>query len=278
MSFSKALARAAMATAGLLAAAPVWAHGPQIQLTADGGQITTRRLLGDGPYGDALTTPTRIYVMPTVSTSNVWVVKPTTGFSSGPGIAPGYGVTDLASLATHPFQAGDYSVAFTGGLLKWDGAAFADAGATQMRAVKNAVTTTTSIDGGPSPLLTFSISGTSWQNDLEEAHSGLAFRFLGDGVSETSGLPDGVYLASLQYSHGALTPSAPAYFIVPKGVSSTVAGEATYAWAASHGIAASQIQALTQIPEPTSAVLAAGAAVAALVLRRRGRGRRTEAS
>lgn len=267
MSFMHALARAVTAAASIMVVSPVWAHGPQIQLTADGGQITTRRLIADGPYSTTLTAQTSIYVMPTVQTSGVWVVKPIAAFASGPGIAPGYGVTDLASLATHPFKAGNYSVNFTGGLQKWNGSAFVDAGATQMKAVKSAATTT-SVDGGPSPQLTWSISAASWEDvghGLAETHSGLAFRLVGDGVLDTSTLDDGVYLAGLQLSHGSLTPSAPFYFIVPKGVSPDVTGAATHAWAALQGISSSEIQALTQIPEPTGAALVALGVVTGLV-------------
>ena len=36
-----------------LAAASAFAHGPQIQVTDDGGKIVTRQLIADAPYGAA---------------------------------------------------------------------------------------------------------------------------------------------------------------------------------------------------------------------------------
>ena len=47
----------------------------------------------------------------------------------------------------------------------------------------------------------------------------MGFRFLGDGVSNTSALADGVYLLSLKVSTAGLTDSDPFYFVLPKGVS-----------------------------------------------------------
>ena len=76
------------------------AHGPQIQITGESGQIATRRLLPDGPYSTTLTAETSVYVMPLREHLGVWYSRPngaihpvlqTPEFFSGPGIAYGYG-------------------------------------------------------------------------------------------------------------------------------------------------------------------------------------------
>jgi hypothetical protein len=244
--------RCALAVASAAACGSAAAHGPQIQLTAEGGQIVTRRMIGDGPYS-GLTAATRVFVLPVVENSNVWFVKPPSAGTSGPGIAPGYGFVDVAS---HPFQPGDYAVSFTTGLLRWDGTDFVDAGPSQLQAYR-ASSMTTTVDGAASLPLTWTISESAWLSDREETHAGLSYRFLADGSSMTSELTPGVYVASLQLSHGSLSPSAPFYFVLPTGITADVAGEATFALAAREGIAASEIQAVAAIPEPSGSVLAA---------------------
>jgi hypothetical protein len=222
------------------------AHGPQIQLTAESDKVVTRRMFEDGPY-DPLTPATSIYVLPTVQQSGAWLVTPpnlTTG--SGPGIAVGLGY-DSGNPSAHLFQTGAYTVGIADGLKRWDGAAFVDAGATQMRVNKNATTAVTT-DVGPFQSVTWSITVSN-----AEAHSGLGYRFLGDGVSDTSPLATGVYLLSLLLSHGSLTKSDPFYFVIPRGVSSGELNSAVAGLASSKGIAAGAIQQV--VPEPGAMAL-----------------------
>ncbi|WP_172992118.1 PEP-CTERM sorting domain-containing protein [Lacipirellula parvula] len=207
---------------------------------------------------------TSIYVLPVTSVSNIWVVQPPGTTGSGPGIAPGVGFVDAAS---HPFKTGNYTTSIVDGLKKWNGTSFVDTGDSQLQLYKtvsgNPLTATTT-DSGPFASLTYPLTVTS-----DEAHTGMGFRFLGDGVSNTSTLADGVYLLSLKVSNETLTESDPFYFVLPKGVTSTEAGAATFAFAQQQGIGAGAIQAMTAIPEPASLGLAALALGSCAMLRRK---------
>jgi hypothetical protein len=228
---------------------PAWGHGPQIQLTAEAGKIVARQVLIDDYV--PVSPVTSIYVLPVASVSSQWLVQPPGTAGSGPGIAPGVGFVDAAS---HPFKSGAYTTSIVDGLKKWNGANFVDAGDAQLQLYKtvsgNPLTATTT-DAGPFASITYNLNVTS-----EEAHTGMGFRFLGDGVSNTSPLADGVYLLSLKVSTTGLTDSDPFYFVLPKGVSPEVAGSATFAFAQQHGIGVGAIQAMTAIPEPASLTLA----------------------
>ena len=242
----------------------VRAHGPQIQLTAEGGKIVTRQVMVD-VYSPA-SPKTSIYVLPVAEVSSVWVVQPPGTAGSGPGIAPGVGFVDAA---THPFKSGGYATSIADGLKKWNGSNFVDAGATQLQLYKtvsgNPLTATTS-DVGPFESLAYNLNVAS-----DEAHSGMGYRFLGDGVSSASALADGVYLLSLQLSAPGLTESDPFYFVLPKGVTPAEAGQATFAFAQQQGIDADAIQAMAAIPEPTGVALAVAAIGGCASLRRRRR-------
>lgn len=236
------LAACALAATGR----PAAAHGPQIQLTAEGGKITTRRMFTDEPYAP-LQAPTSIYVLPTVNQSGVWLVTPPSlSIGSGPGIAVGLGY-DAGNAAAHPFQTGAYTVGIADGLKRWNGAAFADAGATQMRINKNAVTADTT-DAGPFQSVTWNITVNN-----ANAHSGLGYRFLGDGVSDTSLLPNGVYLLSLELSHGSLTKSDPYYFVIPRGPKDGQLESAISSLLAAESLPALSVQRV--VPEPSAATL-----------------------
>jgi hypothetical protein len=233
---------------GVVLPTPAWGHGPQIQLTAEAGKIVTRQVLIDDYV--PVSPVASIYVLPVVSVSNIWVVQPPGTAGSGPGIAPGIGFVDAAS---HPFKTGNYTTNIVDGLKKWNGASFVDAGDVQLQLYKtvtgNPLTATTT-DSGPFASLAYPLTV-----DSEESHTGMGFRFLGDGVSNTSVLADGVYLLSLKVSTTGLTDSDPFYFVLPKGVSPEEAGNATFAFAQQQGIGVGAIQAMTPIPEPASLTL-----------------------
>jgi hypothetical protein len=253
---------AALVSIGVASSA--WGHGPQIQLTAEAGKIVTRQVLIDDYV--PVSPVTSIYVLPVTTLSNIWVVQPPGTAGSGPGIAPGVGFVDAAS---HPFKTGDYTTSIVDGLKKWNGASFVDAGDSQLQLYKtvggNPLTATTT-DVGPFASLTYPLTVAN-----DEAHTGMGFRFLGDGVSNTSVLADGVYLLSLKVSTAGLTDSDPFYFVLPKGVSPEEAGQATLTFAALQGIARDAVQAMTAIPEPASLTLAAAAIGGCVAARRRQR-------
>ena len=244
---------------------PAWGHGPQIQLSTEAGKIVTRQVMIDDYT--PVSAVTSIYVLPVASVSNQWLVQPPGTAGSGPGIAPGVGFVDAAS---HPFKTGNYATSIVDGLKKWNGASFVDAGDAQLQLYKtvsgNPLTATTT-DSGPFVSLTYSLTVAN-----EEAHTGMGFRFLGDGVSNTSALADGVYLLSLKVSTTGLNDSDPFYFVLPKGVLPEEAGNATFAFAQQQGIGVGAIQAMTAIPEPASLALAALAIGGCLAVRRRQRG------
>ena len=234
-----------MAAAWMFACGFAQAHGPQIQLTGEMGQIVTRRMFANEPY-HPLQAETRIYVIPVGEVGGNLFVKPPTAGTSGPGIAVGLGYDDDPN--THPFQSGEYTLKFTDGLLKWNGASFEDAGSAQLRANKTVATATTT-DSGPFETLTWEIIV-----DSSDAHSGLTYRFLGDGLSPTSELADGIYLASLQLAHGTLIDSEPFYYVLPHNSALSEAQSAAEYWAGLHAIPAGAIQV---VPEPAALVLVA---------------------
>jgi len=243
---------------------PAWGHGPQIQLTAEAGKIVTRQVLVDEYV--PLSPATSIYVLPVANISSIWVVQPPGTTGSGPGIAPGVGFIDAAS---HPFKTGNYTTSIVDGLKKWNGASFVDAGDVQLQLYKTASgnpLTATTTDSGPFASITYPLT-----MDSEEAHTGMGFRFLGDGVSNTSALADGVYLLSLKVSTSGLADSDPFYFVLPQGVSPEEAGQATLTFAGQQGIARDAVQALAAIPEPTSLALAALAIGGCIATRHRQR-------
>jgi len=245
-----------------LSASIAGAHGPQIQITNDGGKIVTRNLILDGPYSTSLTSPKSVYVMPALPFSGVWYSRPnqaidpillTPSFPSGPGFAYGY---DLADGGPQAFDAGSvFSVAFTAGLKLWNGSAFDDAGATELKAFRGsnpeistpaanfAITT----DTGPFvDTVSMAAVAAGYGSEGAEVHGSLRFALLGDGSSPTSPSPDGVYLVSMQLSssQSSLSPSDPYYFVLNKNAPWSTVEAAV----ASLGIAPSLQQ--WAVPEP----------------------------
>jgi hypothetical protein len=249
--------------ATLAIALPSRAHGPQIQITVDNGQISTRELLIDSPYSVALTSPKSLYVMPlkpsTVPAGTVWYSRPNQAlnpsslqpaFPSGPGLAYGFDLAD--NSGPQDFAAGStISVEFTAGLKYWNGAAFIDPGATQLMAFRGSniaapTASATTSDSGPFAGVPLAPVEASYGSQGDDIHTGLRFALLGDGTSYTSGVSDGLYLLSLRISN---TPAGPApsdefYFVLSKHVAWPTAAAAVN----SLGIAPSLQQWL--IPEP----------------------------
>lgn len=270
------------------AAAPAAAHGPQIQVTNDNNKIVARELLLDEPY-TSLSPPKSLYVMPALPFNNVWYSRPNgaldpilqiPAFPSGPGLAYGYDLADGAG--PQAFHEGSVlSIAFTQGLKRWDGAAFVDAGATQLKGFRGsdpnistpdanfAVTS----DTGPFDSLSLAPIAANYGGATPiagaNAHGSLRWALLGDGTSPTSASPDGVYLVSLQLSSSqiGLNSSDEYHFVLNKNAPwSTVASAVN-----SLGIGPSLQQWI--VPEPSTAALAllsVGAVCNGLLRRKRG--------
>jgi hypothetical protein len=219
----------------VLIAQSVRAHGPQIQITNTANRIVTRGLVLDGPYSTSLTAPKSVYVMPVLEFGSVWYSRPNEAidpilplpsFPSGPGLAYGF---DLADGGPQAFDAGGvFSVTFTAGLKRWDGSAFADAGATELKAFRGsdptistpAANLAVTSDAGPFDSVSLAAVAANYGADEEEVHSSLRFALLGDGTTPTSSSADGAYLVGLQLSttQAGLSPSDPYYFVLNKNM------------------------------------------------------------
>jgi hypothetical protein len=258
----------ALALSVALSAAPALAHGPQIQISEDTKKIVTRELHLDGPYSTALTSPKLVYVMPLLPLDGVWYSRPNNtpsttipglpAFPSGPGLAYGY---DLADGGTQAFAAASVlSVEFADGLKRWNGAAFADAGATQLKSFRgsNASISTPpenfaiTSDSVPFDGLSLAPVAAGYGADGAEVHGSLRFALLGDGSSPTSTSPEGVYLLQMQVTstQSGLSASDPYYFVLNKNGSASDLAAAVQ----SLGIAPELVQWL--VPEPSCAILA----------------------
>ncbi|MCI0379100.1 MAG: PEP-CTERM sorting domain-containing protein [Gemmataceae bacterium] len=266
----------ALAVSAALAASPALAHGPQIQITNDNNQIVTRRLILDAPYSDSLTARKSVYVMPLLPFNNVWYSRPNNeidpilhqpAFFSGPGLAYGYDQVDGGPQA---FAASSVlSLGFTDGLKRWDGAAFSDAGATELKAFRGsnvhiasppenfAVTS----DGPPFDSLSLPPVSATYN---AEVHNSIRYGLLGDGSSPTSASPDGVYLVSFQLTSTqiGLAPSNAFFFVLHKNAPAATLAEAMN----SLGFASSFVQ---WVPEPGSATLLMAGGTCLLSVRRR---------
>jgi hypothetical protein len=268
----------ALALSTALASLTAQAHGPQIQITNDNGKIVTRRLILDGPYSHSLTQPKSVYVMPLLDFESVWYSRPNhdidpithlPAFPSGPGLAYGY---DLADGGPQAFAAGSIlSVGFTDGLKLWNGAAFTDAGATELKAFRGsnvniatpAANFAITSDTGPFDSVSLAAVAAGYGSEGAEVHSSLRFALLGDGSSPNSGSPDGVYLLGLQLSstQASLSASESYYFVLHKNTTPSAIEDAVQ----SLGFAASAVQ---YVPEPSGGVLLAMGSGSMLTLRR----------
>jgi hypothetical protein len=250
-----------------LVAATARAHGPQVQVTNDGNKIVNRELHLDGPYSTAATAPKSVYVMSLLPFEGVWYSRPNSeldpitqlpAFPSGPGLAYGF---DLADGGSQAFAAGSVlSVNFVDGLKRWNGAAYVDAGATQLKAFRGSNASITSppenfaitTDADPFDSVSLPAVAAGYGTEGAEVHNSVRFALLGDGASPTSSSPDGVYLLNLQISstQAGLSPSDPYYFVLYKNA---VAGDVSAA-VRSLGYAASAVQWVT--PEPGASAIA----------------------
>lgn len=241
-----------------------FAHGPQIQITSDGGKIVTRQIL----VGD-YTTPTpeaSAYVMPVGLVQDLdfgpsWrplAVSPAAPF--GPGLA--YGLD-----ATFPTDS-TLTVSFVEELTVWDGAAFVSAGEVELAALRTSnpnagsLTGNAAVSGGVDASAEIAIGSTYGPN----AHASITYALLGDGMSPAVEAADGIYRATLRVSSSdsSIAASEPYYLILNKGP----AGQLVSA-VSSLGIDPSSVQFLA-IPEP-STLLIATLACGVTSLCRRGR-------
>jgi hypothetical protein len=258
-----------------LAATAASAHGPQIQITIDNNKIVTRRLYQDGPYLP-VAAPKTVYVMPVLPFDGVWYSRPNNSllagipeFPSGPGLAYG---SDLADGGPQAFATGSViSAGLLDGLKFWNGAAFVDAGATQLKAFRGsnpdiatpAANFAVTSDVGPFDSLSLAAVADGYGSEGAGVHGSFRWALLGDGSSPTSASPDGVYLLKLQLSSTqiGLAPSDPYYFVLHKNASPAAVAAAV----ASLPVAPELVQV---VPEPGTFVLLAAAAVGIACARR----------
>jgi hypothetical protein len=249
----------ALGFVSMIAASTALAHGPQLQITNDNNKIVTREIFNESPY-EPISNPKSVYVMPLLESGGVWYSRPNNtlvadvpAYPSGPGLAYG---SDQLDGGDRLFSAGSVlSIAFTNGLKLWNGAAFADAGATQLKgflgsnpAINSpAANFATTSDVGPFDSLSLAAVSATYNS---EAHSSIRWALLGDGTLPTSSSLDGVYLLSLQLSstQNGLAPSDPYYFVLHKNASSSDVAAAV----ASLGFATELVQA---VPEPAAAAM-----------------------
>jgi hypothetical protein len=245
-----------------LAASTANGHGPQIQVTNTSSKIVTRELIPAGPYGNSLTAPKSVYVIPILQaiTGNpstaYWQVMPNSdidpilsvsAYQFGPGLAYGFG---------HTFDAGQhFNVNFTDSLKRWNGANFAaNPGPEEIGAFRGDSTspadTAFTTNSGPFQGLVFNNISATYN---AESHSSMRFRVLGDGASALVEPQDGLYLLQLQITstQPSLAASDPFYFLLYKNASPSSLNSAVL----SLGIDPSLVQFLP-IPEPRAAVLA----------------------
>jgi hypothetical protein len=195
-----------------VAAAGAYAHGPQIQIDVENGQIVTRRLFPDGRYEPADTPIQRVYAMPMAQralgdANDGWYAQPNAAFPlSGPGIATWQGGFATGSVV---------SLTFADGLKIWDGAGFVDPGAGQVDVYRGAARTAGAISSDAGPFNAFSFTAIA---NSDDEHKSAFLRLLGDGVSPNTASDDGVYLVSLRLTtnQAGVAASEPYYLVLNK--------------------------------------------------------------
>ncbi len=234
---------------GSSCAAVAMGHGVQIQTTFNpaGGKIETRRIVHSNgaaspvagfARGDAVTSLTRVYVMPLVAftggAGQGVYSRPTEqrnafgvlSYPSGPGFSwryeyqtPGFGwewgnaSNPPANPALANLAGSTFTLTQTQPLLWWDGLGFVDPGAEQIELLRGDATgapaaTAVTTDAGPFASLVTSttpITSTSRPSASSTSvpHQSLSYRLLGDGITAASAGDDGIYLLGLQLSSNA---------------------------------------------------------------------------
>ncbi len=198
------------------------AHGPQIQVGIQSGQIVTRALLPDEPYNGSMTPNQRVYEIPMAQrnlsdANDGWYAQPNSSFAfTGPGIATALGGFGTGSIL---------SLTFTEGLTIWNGSGFVDPGTEQMDVYRGSAHVAGAITSDAGPLQSFSF--TALTNTGDE-HKTAFIRLLGDGVSPNTPSDDGIYLLGLQLTsdQAGVEPSDPYYFLLNKNGSAADASAA----------------------------------------------------
>ncbi len=200
---------------GLLSASAL-AHGPQIQIGIQDGQIVTRQLFEDEPYDGGVTPVRRLYEIEMLERSlgdanDGWYTQPSEEVPfTGPGIATALGGFSTGSVL---------SLTFADGLKVWNGVGFSDPGSEQIDAYRGAMHVAGAVTSDAGPFQSFSFTPISGGSD---EHKTAFFRLLGDGVAPNTPSDDGVYLLSLrlQSNEPGVAPSEPYYFLLSKNGSS----------------------------------------------------------
>lgn len=246
----------------VLAVSAAMAHGPQVQITVDNDQITTRGVLIND-YSP-LTLETSAYAMPALLVEDLdfgpsWRASATTNSSYpfGPGVAYGLGAGFTSGT--------ELSLSFLEELMIWDGGSFVSAGSTELAAVRSSNPNADSLTGnvGISGTADPSAEVTIGADYTANAHASVTYVLLGDGVDPMSAVGDGIYRATLQLSSNevGLASSEPFHLLLSKGSHEGIADAV-----ASLGLATDAVQFLV-IPEPTTGLLA-GFATIVFVCRR----------
>jgi hypothetical protein len=261
-----------------LAESPASAHGPQIQVTDTNNKITTRTLISNAPYGDTLTDPKSVYVLPILKavsgspSTDYWTVMPnsvidpilgSSEFQFGPGLAYGYG---------HSFADGyHFTVNVLGALQRWNGTSFInDPEVEAVGAFRGDATSSPDqvvISGTSSGVQSLSFSNISSTYD-GDAHSSLRFRLLGDGSSALVEPADGLYLLTLQVTSNQpdLASSDPFNLLLYKNASASSINAAV----GSLNVSSALVQ-FVPVPEPGVLALAACGAFSTILTRRQRR-------
>jgi hypothetical protein len=160
------------------------------------------------------------------------------------------------------------------GLQIWDGSAFVATGpnkeqigllASSSNVNPDSVKTTAS--GGD---LAIPISATY----TADAHSSARYTLLGDGLDQYAASRDGIYLVTLQLSgtqttpSPILTPSAPFYYVLNKGLPFNDVVAVVNSFTASQGIGSSLVQYMGNVPEPGTLPLVAMSVIGTCLLPR----------
>jgi hypothetical protein len=142
------------------------------------------------------------------------------------------------------------------GLQIWDGSAFVATGPNKEQigllassSNVNPDTVKTTASGGD---LAIPISATY----AADSHSSVRYTLLGDGLDQYAASRDGIYLVTLQLSgtqstpSPILTPSAPFYYVLNKGLPFNDVVTVVNSFTTSHGISSSLVQYMANVPEP----------------------------